>query len=74
MLMAARKRGEQTAKVALVLGQDPIVYVVSGSRVANRQGDRPVDELAVAGGLRGQPVEVVKLRRPTISSFRPTQR
>jgi 4-hydroxy-3-polyprenylbenzoate decarboxylase len=60
MLMAARKRGERIAKVALVIGQDPLVYVVSGSRVANRQGDRPVDELAVAGGLRGRPVEVVR--------------
>jgi UbiD family decarboxylase len=60
MLDAARKRGEKTARVTLVLGQDPIVYVVSGSRVANRQGDKPVDELAVAGGLRGRAVEVVR--------------
>jgi 4-hydroxy-3-polyprenylbenzoate decarboxylase len=60
MLDAARKRGEKTAKVSLVLGQEPMVYLVSGSRVANRTGDRPVDELAVAGGLRGRAVEVVK--------------
>lgn len=60
MLMAARKRGEKTAAVTLILGQDPIVYVVSGSRAANRQGDKPVDELAVAGGLRGRPVEIIK--------------
>jgi 4-hydroxy-3-polyprenylbenzoate decarboxylase len=60
MLDAARKRGEKTARISLVLGQDPIVYVVSGSRTANRVGDRPVDELAVAGGLRGRAVEVVK--------------
>ncbi len=60
MLDAARKRGEKTAKVSLVLGQEPMVYLVSGSRVANRVGDRPVDELAVAGGLRGRAVEVVK--------------
>jgi 4-hydroxy-3-polyprenylbenzoate decarboxylase len=60
MLDAARKRGERLAKVSLVLGQDPIVYLVSGSRVANRSGDRPVDELAVAGGLRGRAVEVVR--------------
>jgi 4-hydroxy-3-polyprenylbenzoate decarboxylase len=60
MLMAAQKRGEQIARVSLVLGQDPIVYVVSGTRVANRQGDKPVDELAVAGGLRGRAVEVIK--------------
>ncbi len=60
MLDAARKRGEKMARISLVLGQDPIVYVVSGSRTANRVGDRPVDELAVAGGLRGRPVEIVK--------------
>jgi 4-hydroxy-3-polyprenylbenzoate decarboxylase len=59
-LTAARKRGDRIARVTLVLGQDPIVYVVSGTRVANRQGDKPVDELAVAGGLRGKPVEVVR--------------
>jgi 4-hydroxy-3-polyprenylbenzoate decarboxylase len=60
MLDAARRRGEKTARISLVLGQDPMVYLVSGSRVANRAGDRPVDELAVAGGLRGRPVEVVR--------------
>jgi 4-hydroxy-3-polyprenylbenzoate decarboxylase len=60
MLTAAQKRGEKTARISLVLGQDPIVYVVSGSRTANRQGDKPVDELAVAGGLRGRAVEIVK--------------
>jgi len=60
MLDAARKRGEKTARISLVLGQDPVVYVVSGSRTANRVGDRPVDELAVAGGLRGRPVGIVK--------------
>jgi UbiD family decarboxylase len=60
MLDAARRRGDKTARVALVLGQDPMVYLVSGSRVANRSGDRPVDELAVAGGLRGRAIEVVR--------------
>jgi 4-hydroxy-3-polyprenylbenzoate decarboxylase len=60
MLDAARRRGERIARVSLVLGQDPIVYLVSGSRVANRSGDKPVDELAVAGGLRGRAVEVVR--------------
>ena len=60
MLEAARQRGEKTARISLVLGQDPIVYVVSGSRTANRQGDKPVDELAVAGGLRGRPVQVIR--------------
>jgi len=60
MLTAAQKRGEKVARISLVLGQDPLVYVVSGTRTANRQGDKPVDELAVAGGLRGRAVEIVK--------------
>ncbi|MBL8202084.1 MAG: UbiD family decarboxylase [Chromatiales bacterium] len=60
MLMAARKRGEATAKVSIALGQDPVVWFISGTRVANRFGDKPVDELALAGGFRGKPVEVVK--------------
>lgn len=60
MLMAARKRGEATAKVSIALGQDPVVWFISGTRVANRFGDKPIDELAVAGGFRGKPVEVVK--------------
>lgn len=60
MLMAARQRGEATAKVSIALGQDPVVWFISGTRVANRFGDKPVDELAVAGGFRGKPVEVVK--------------
>jgi 4-hydroxy-3-polyprenylbenzoate decarboxylase len=59
-LMAAKKRGEKSAKVALVLGQDPYVWVVSGSRVANRMRKGPIDELAIAGGLRGKGLEVVR--------------
>ncbi len=59
-LMAAKKRGEKSAKVALVLGQDPYVWVVSGSRVANRRRKGPIDELAIAGGLRGKGLEVVR--------------
>ena len=60
MLIAAMKRGEKTAKIALVLGQDPIVWTISGSRVAPRFGPKPVDELAVAGGLRGKALDVVQ--------------
>jgi 4-hydroxy-3-polyprenylbenzoate decarboxylase len=60
MLDNARNRGEQTAKVSLVIGQEPIVYLVSGSRAAGRAGNKPVDELAVAGGLRGRALAVVK--------------
>ena len=60
-LMAAKERGEKTAKVALVLGQDPYVWIVSSSRVANRMlAEGPIDELAVAGGLRGKALDVVR--------------
>jgi 4-hydroxy-3-polyprenylbenzoate decarboxylase len=60
MLMAARKRGEAVAKVSIVLGQDPVVWFISCTRVAPRFSDKPVNEMAVAGGFRGKPVEVVR--------------
>ena len=60
MLTAARKRGESVAKVSIALGQDPVVWFISGTRVANRIGDNPVDELALAGGFRGKAVDVVQ--------------
>ena len=60
MLMAARKRGEAVAKVSIVLGQDPVTWFISCTRVAPRFGDKPVNELAVAGGFRGKPLELVK--------------
>jgi 4-hydroxy-3-polyprenylbenzoate decarboxylase len=59
-LMAAKKRGEPFARVSIALGQDPVVWLISCSRVVPRFGDRPIDELAVAGGLRGKPLELVK--------------
>ncbi len=60
-LMAAKERGEKSAKAALVLGQDPYVWIVSSSRVVNRMmAPGPVDELAVAGGLRGKALEKVR--------------
>ena len=60
MLMAAKARGEAVAKVSIALGQDPVVWFISCTRVAPRFGDEPVDELAVAGGFRGRPLEVVR--------------
>jgi len=60
MLMAAKARGEKTAPIALVVGQDPMVWLVSGSRIPQRFGKKPVDELAYAGGLRGRAVDVVR--------------
>jgi len=61
MLMAAKERGEKTAKISIAVGQDPITWITSGSRVVNRITDRgPIDEHAAVGGLRGKPLEVVK--------------
>lgn len=60
MVNAARERGETKIPVTLVIGQDPITWMVSSSRIPNRIGNRkPIDELAVAGGLRGKAVDVV---------------
>lgn len=58
-LMAARQRGEKIARVSIVLGPDPYLWMVSGNRLVNRR-EGPVDEIAVAGGLAGRSVEVVK--------------
>ncbi|MGI9289768.1 MAG: UbiD family decarboxylase domain-containing protein [Gammaproteobacteria bacterium] len=61
MMMAAKERGEKTAPITLVLGQDPIVWMISGSRIAPRFGPvKPIDELAIAGGIRGKALDVVK--------------
>ncbi|MEE4662246.1 MAG: UbiD family decarboxylase, partial [Halieaceae bacterium] len=60
MMQAAIERGEKTAPIALVIGQDPMVWMISGTKVALRFGPKPVDELALAGGFRGKPVEVVR--------------
>jgi 4-hydroxy-3-polyprenylbenzoate decarboxylase len=60
MLMAAQERGEKVARVSIALSPDPMIWMISGSRVGGRRGNKPVDELAVAGGLRGRAVEVVR--------------
>ncbi|MEE4185960.1 MAG: UbiD family decarboxylase [Gammaproteobacteria bacterium] len=63
MLMNAKQRGEEYAPVSIAVGQDPMVWTVSGSKVAPRgfgKNFNVVDELAVAGGLRGKAIEVVK--------------
>ncbi|MFW2404410.1 MAG: UbiD family decarboxylase domain-containing protein [Gammaproteobacteria bacterium] len=62
-LMRARERGEKTMKYSIVLGQDPYIWFISGTRVAPRgfgATPRPADELAIAGGMRGKPIEMVK--------------
>jgi len=60
MLMRAKERGETVVPITLIVGMDPMVWLVSGSRVTGRQGKKPVNELATAGGLRGKAIEVVK--------------
>jgi 4-hydroxy-3-polyprenylbenzoate decarboxylase len=62
MLMAAKERGDKVAKISIALGQDPYVWLVSGSKVAPRFGREvvPLDEIAVAGGIRGKAIDVVK--------------
>ncbi|WKZ12513.1 MAG: UbiD family decarboxylase [Gammaproteobacteria bacterium] len=57
MFNAQKERGEKIARVSIVLGQDPMVWMISGSPLTKGIRD---DELALAGGLRGKPVEVVK--------------
>lgn len=62
MLMAAKERGEEYAHLSIVLGQDPITWMISGTRIALRFGPKPkpIDELAIAGGMRGKPIDIVK--------------
>ena len=60
MLLAAKDRGQQSAPIALVLGLDPMTWLVSGARIPERRGKKPVDELATAGGMRGKAIDVVK--------------
>jgi UbiD family decarboxylase len=69
MLMAARDRGETSMSYSIVLGQDPVVWMLSGTRLAPRgfgKTPKPADELAIAGGLRGKAVEVVKSENTNI--------
>ena len=56
MLMAARKRGDKVFKASIVMGADPLMFTASCTKLAGPGGD----EYALAGGLRGRPVEVVK--------------
>lgn len=60
MLMRAKERGELSAPITLIVGQEPMIWLVSGARIPARRGTRPINELATAGGLRGSAIEVVK--------------
>jgi len=61
MIVAARERGDTTYPVAIAVGQDPVVFMISSTKVAGFGGPRrSVDELELAGGLRGKPLDVVR--------------
>ncbi len=59
MMKKAVKRGETTAPISIVIGQDPYVWLISGTRIVPRKS-KPINELAVAGGMRGKAIEIVK--------------
>ena len=61
-LMNMKEKGENVAQAAVVLGTDPIVFAMSSSKTA-RSGQ---DELEIAGGFKGKPVEVVKCENSDI--------
>ena len=54
--MKKKERGEKSTPIAIVLGQDPMTWIISGSSVS-KDG---TDELSISGGLRGQALETVK--------------
>ena len=58
--MAAKARGEKTVPVSIVVGQDPVVWLISSSPIVIRKKGVSIDELAIAGGMRGKPIETVK--------------
>ena len=55
-LSGRAKRGEKIAKAAVIYGADPFVFAMSSSKTARLEQD----ELEIAGGYLGRPVEVVK--------------
>ncbi|MBL8198523.1 MAG: UbiD family decarboxylase [Chromatiales bacterium] len=56
MFMKKIERGEKTCPVSIVVGNDPIAWFVSSSLISKGGAD----ELAIAGGLRGRAIDVVK--------------
>ncbi len=54
--MQARQRGEKSVKVSIALGQDPVTWVVSSSKLNRAKAD----ELEVVSAIRGRPLPVVK--------------
>jgi 4-hydroxy-3-polyprenylbenzoate decarboxylase len=54
--MKAKERGEKSVKISIVLGQDPVTWVVSSSKLNRAKAD----ELEVVSAVRGKPLLVVK--------------
>lgn len=54
--MKAKARGEKLVKVSIALGQDPVTWVVSGSKLNRAKAD----ELEVVSAIRGRPLKVVR--------------
>jgi 4-hydroxy-3-polyprenylbenzoate decarboxylase len=57
-LMAARNRGEKIANISIALTVDPYFWSVSSSKMVYRGGG--ADEMSIAGGLAGRPLEIVR--------------
>lgn len=55
-IQRARQRGAPTVSAAVVVGADPITFSIGTSKLA-ALGE---DELEIAGGLMGQPVQLVR--------------
>lgn len=56
MFMKKIERGEKTCPVSIVIGNDPIAWFISSSLISKGGAD----ELAIAGGLRGRAIDVIK--------------
>lgn len=54
--MKAKERGEKSVKVSIALGQDPITWTVSSSKLNRARAD----ELEVVSAIRGRPLKVVR--------------
>lgn len=52
----ARERGEKSVPVSIALGQDPMTWVVSSSKLNRAKAD----ELEVVSAMRGTPLDVVR--------------
>jgi 4-hydroxy-3-polyprenylbenzoate decarboxylase len=56
MLMKMQERGDKSTRISIALGQDPITWLMSTSKL----GMGSADELELVGGIRGRPLDVVK--------------